>query len=97
MGNGIATIVVAASVGTSIGIDASLKSESMDVIDHALQPARETLRMDEQLTRLWVTSSEITIVDVDVLVASILQRSACHHIGLVHYDRVTDVERKGVP
>ena len=97
MGYRVATIIVAAGVGARIRVYARLQAESVDVIHHALQSPWEAHGVYEQLSCLGIASSEISVIDVDVPVACILEGSAGHHVCLSHDDGIADVEGKGVP
>ena len=97
MGYGVAPVVVAAGVGARIRVYTRLQAQSVDVVHHALQSPWEAHGVYEQLSRLGIASSEISVIDVDVPVACILEGGAGHHVCLSHDDGVADVEGKGVP
>ena len=96
-GNLVTSMIVAAGVLAAIGVDACLHLEGVDIIDHRLQAIRETGGMDEQLSRFGVTSSEVAVVDVDVVVADFVESLCSHGSGLSLDDIFVDVEGKGVP
>ena len=97
MGYGVAPVVVAAGVGARIRVYTRLQTQSVNVVHHTLQSSGEAYRVYKQLSRLGIASSEISVIDVDVPVAGILEGRAGHHVCLSHDDGIADVEGKGVP
>ena len=68
----------------------------MNIIHKPAQAIGETLGMDEQIT-LGITSAKETVIDIDVVIATILETEFHHCIGLSLDDRIIDLETIGIP
>ena len=53
--------------------------------------------MDEQLSRLLVTATEVAVVNVDMVIAYVAQPFAYHSLGLLFDESFIDVHSVGVP
>ena len=93
----VGTLSRGAGVVAGIGVDACLEAEAVDVIDEGTEPVREFLGMDEQMAIDAVAVAEVTVVDVDVFVAGILERGVGHSVGLLADELLVDVDAVGVP
>lgn len=83
-------MVVARTAGVvpRIGIYARLQSERMDVVrqgPHTLRPFRKSLRMRNHIA-VDIPVTEEAVVDVDEVVARVLQTLLNHHVRLMGDD-----------
>ena len=85
-----------ARVRSCVGVDTGLKPKPMDVIDNLFKTVRETLWMRLQLAVL-VASAKIAVVDIDILVAALVEAKFNEKICLLHDELVRDVDAVGVP
>ena len=86
-----------ASISSGIAVDASLQSLLMDIVGHGFQSVGETGSMDEQMTVILIATTEISVVDVDMVEAHVFQPFADHRIGLPFDNTLTDVHAESVP
>ena len=93
----VAVVVVAAGVASRIAIDARLESFGMDGVGHGFQSVGEACGMDEQLARRLIAPAEETIVDVDVVVAHVLESFRHHGVGLEPDKGFVDIDAESVP
>ena len=85
-----------ARVRACVGVDARLETEPVDVVDDVFEPVREALWVRLQLAVL-VAPAKIAVVDVDILVAALVEAKFNEKICLLHDELVRDVDAVGVP
>ena len=95
--NLVTAMIVSAGILTTIGINARLHLEGVDIINNRFQTIREACGMDEQFSRFWITPSKITIVNIDMVIANLIESLCTHGRGLTFDDFFADVECESIP
>ena len=85
-----------ASVVTRVTIDTSLQAQRVDIVHQGTHPVGEPFHIQAQVPVI-ATPLPVTVVDVDIAVARVLQSAPMHGIGLLTYKLLIDVQCKGVP
>ena len=90
------TVLAAAGVVASVGIDAGFQTELVDVVHQWAHAVREQFGVQAQMAVL-SAPVPITVVDVHIEIARFLQPVLMHGDGLSLDEVLVDVEGKSVP
>ena len=90
-------MIAAAGVMACIAVDTGLQTFIMDEVDHGLEAVGEADLVDKQLSRFAISSTLEAIVDVDILIAGILEALGDHRGGLLLDEGLIDISEIGVP
>src|SRR5574344_421186 len=91
MGTGIATGIMA-----SIRVDTSLQTQLMDMSHYRFQSIGECLGINFQGSVI-STSSEIAVINIDILIACRIQSCADHGTGLIFDDFLINPQPECIP
>ena len=92
----VSALTRTAGIAAGITVDAGFKTERMHMIDDATQTVGESEWMGHQIA-LIIAQSEVSVIDIDVIITGILQPLRNHGVCLSVNQFFADVDVERIP
>ena len=96
-GYGVIVPETAARASARIAVNSGFEPERMYAVNNRFKACGKTNRMKLEFSGSEITTSEISVIDIDITVADRIQTESDQRLGLTQYQRVADVYPVSVP